>query len=496
MHPDPAPAGADTRFFGHPLGLATLFFTEMFERFSYYGMRALLILYMTHKIAEGGLGFKDAKAGSIYGLYTAMVYLLCLAGGWIADTFIGQRRAVLAGGILISGGEFCLLAPGELPFYAGLILLMMGTGLLKGNVSTIVGQLYPPGDPRCDSGFSIFYMGINSGAVAAPIVCGWLGQHYGFRWGFGVAGLGMFVGLIQYVAFGRSLGDAGSRPAGWGSPENSRRKKRHGVVAGLAAVGVLGGCAALGLSGAVSITPELISGGLGYFLLLVTVVVFSWLIFGKGWSPEERKRSTAVLVLFVSSAVFWAALEQAGSSLNLFADRGTRCVVLGLAFPSSWLQTVEPVFVVALAPVFAWLWLALGRRDPSSPAKFSLALLLNAASFAILIPAAAIIGGGTRVSALFLLGTYFLQALGELSLSPVGLSAVSKLAPARAAGFMMGIWFLSISIGNWLAGKAASLYSSVPLPWLFGYVAAFSLVAAVAMALLVRPTVRLMAGVR
>jgi POT family proton-dependent oligopeptide transporter len=267
-------------------------------------------------------------------------------------------------------------------------------------------------------------------------------------------------------------------------------------LAGLALVAIAGACAALGASGSVSITPELISNVLGCFLLLVTVVVFSWLILGKGWSPEERKRSTAVLVLFVSSAVFWAALEQAGSSLNLFADRGTRCVVLGLAFPSSWFQTVEPVFVVALGSVVAWLWLALGRRNPSSPAKFSLALLFNAAAFAILIPAAAIIGGGTRVSALFLLGTYFLQALGELSLGPVGLSAVSKLAPARAAGFMMGIWFLSISIGNWLAGKAASLYSSVPLPWLFGYVAAFSLAAAVAMALLVRPTVRLMAGVR
>jgi POT family proton-dependent oligopeptide transporter len=459
-------------------------------------MRALLILYMTHKVAEGGLGFVDAKAGSIYGLYTAMVYLLCLAGGWIADTFIGQRRAVLAGGILISAGEFCLLAPGELPFYSGLVLLMMGTGLLKGNVSTIVGQIYPAGDPRRDSGFTIFYMGINSGAVAAPIVCGWLGQHYGYRLGFGVAGLGMLLGLAQYVAFGRSLGDAGSRPAGAGSPEATRRRKRHGLLAGLALVAIAGACAALGASGSVSITPELISNVLGCFLLLVTVVVFSWLILGKGWSPEERKRSTAVLVLFVSSAVFWAALEQAGSSLNLFADRGTRCVVLGLAFPSSWFQTVEPVFVVALGSVVAWLWLALGRRNPSSPAKFSLALLFNAAAFAILIPAAAIIGGGTRVSALFLLGTYFLQALGELSLGPVGLSAVSKLAPARAAGFMMGIWFLSISIGNWLAGKAASLYSSVPLPWLFGYVAAFSLAAAVAMALLVRPTVRLMAGVR
>ena len=487
---------ADTRFFGHPPGLATLFFTEMFERFSYYGMRALLILYMTHRVAQGGLGFADAKAGSIYGLYTAMVYLLCLAGGWIADTFIGQRRAVLVGGILISCGEFSLLAPGELPFYAGLVLLMMGTGLLKGNVSTIVGQLYAPGDARRDSGFTIFYMGINTGAVAAPLVCGWLGQHYGFRLGFGAAGLGMLFGIAQYVAFGGSLGSAGSRAAGAGSEAANRRKKRFGMAGVFAVVAAAGLCAALGTTGTVHITPEAISGALGYFLLLVTVAVFSWLIFGRGWSPQERRRSTAILVLFVLSAVFWSALEQAGSSLNLFADRGTRCSILGWNFPSSLLQMVEPVFVVALGPLAAWLWLALGRRDPSSPAKFSLALVFNAASFAILIPAAAMAAGGMRVSALFLLGTYFLQALGELSLGPVGLSAMSKLAPARAAGFMMGIWFLSISIGDWLAGKAASLYSSMPLPTLFGSVAAFSLGGALAMLLLKRPTVRLMAGVR
>ena len=496
MELDNARAGADTRFFGHPVGLATLFFTEMFERFSYYGMRALLILYMTHKVVEGGLGFKDAKAGSIYGLYTAMVYLLCLAGGWIADTFIGQRRAVLVGGILISGGEFCLLIPGELPFYAGLVLLMMGTGLLKGNVSTIVGQLYPPGDKRRDSGFSIFYMGINTGAVVSPLICGWVGQHYGFRLGFGVAGLGMIAGVSQYLVFGRHLGAAGLHPAGSGSPEIDRRKRNRGLLAALAVVAVLGAIAALGSTGAIAITPELISNGLGCFLLLVSVVVFSWLIFGKGWTPEERKRSTAVLVLFVSSAVFWAALEQAGSSLNLFADRSTHCVILGFAFPSSWFQLVEPVCVVLLAPLFAWLWLAMAHRDPSAPAKFSMALVFNAVSFAILIPAAVIAGGGTKVSAWFLLGTYLMQALGELSLSPVGLSAMSKLAPARAAGFMMGIWFLSTSIGNLLAGKAASLYSSMPLPSLFGYVAAFSIGAAVVMALLTKPTTRLMAGVK
>jgi POT family proton-dependent oligopeptide transporter len=332
--------------------------------------------------------------------------------------------------------------------------------------------------------------------VAAPIVCGWIGQHVGYRLGFGVAGLGMIVGVTQYMVFGKYLGTAGLHPAGSGSPELDRRKRNRGLLAALAVVAVLGAFAALGSAGAIAITPELIANVLGYFLLLVAVVVFSWLIFGKGWSPQERKRSTAILVLFASSAVFWAALEQAGSSLNLFADRSTHCVILGFAFPSSWFQFVEPVCVVLMAPLFAWLWLALGHRDPSAPAKFSGALVFNAASFAILIPAAVIAAGGTQVSALFLLGTYFLQGLGELSLGPVGLSAMSKLAPARAAGFMMGIWFLSISIGNWLAGKAASLYSSVPLPSLFGYVAAFSIAAAVVMALLTKPTTRLMAGVK
>jgi POT family proton-dependent oligopeptide transporter len=306
----------------------------------------------------------------------------------------------------------------------------------------------------------------------------------------------MIVGVTQYMVFGKYLGTAGLHPAGSGSPELDRRKRNRGLLAALAVVAVLGAFAALGSAGAIAITPELIANVLGYFLLLVAVVVFSWLIFGKGWSPQERKRSTAILVLFASSAVFWAALEQAGSSLNLFADRSTHCVILGFAFPSSWFQFVEPVCVVLMAPLFAWLWLALGHRDPSAPAKFSGALVFNAASFAILIPAAVIAAGGTQVSALFLLGTYFLQGLGELSLGPVGLSAMSKLAPARAAGFMMGIWFLSISIGNWLAGKAASLYSSVPLPSLFGYVAAFSIAAAVVMALLTKPTTRLMAGVK
>jgi POT family proton-dependent oligopeptide transporter len=496
MQLDYAQPGADTRFFGHPRGLATLFFTEMWERFSYYGMRALLILFMTDKVVHGGLGFPDTKAGAVYGLYVSMVYLMCLGGGWIADRVTGQRRAVLIGGILIAGGEFCLVAPTEVTFYLGLVLLMMGTGMLKGNVSTIVGQLYGPGDPRRDSGFSLFYMGINLGALISPLACGWVGQRVSWRLGFGLAGLGMIVGLIQYVMGGKYLGSAGLHPATTGDPQKDRAQKRNTALGGLVLVAVFGIFAALGSSGAISITPELIFNGEGFLLLAVSIVVFVWLIFGKGWSAEERKRSMAILVLFVASVTFWAAFEQAGSTLNLFADRSTNCVIFGFSFPSSWFQTVQPVLVVILAPVFAWLWLAMGKRDPSSPAKFSLGLLFNGSGFLILVPAALMVVGGGKVGPLWLTGTYFLQTLGELCLSPVGLSATSKLAPARAAGFMMGIWFLSTAIGNWLAGKAATLYSSMPVPTLFGYNAAFSLGAAVLMILMIRPTVRLMSGVK
>ncbi|MCX6628085.1 MAG: peptide MFS transporter [Candidatus Solibacter sp.] len=492
-------ARADTSFFGHPRGLATLFFTEMWERFSYYGMRAILIYYLTASVARGGLGFADSKAGAVYGLYTAMAYLMCLGGGWIADRITGQRRAVLIGGILIACGEFCLAAPAEAACYTGLVLLVCGTGLLKGNVSIIVGQLYHQGDPRRDSGFSIFYMGINIGALISPLFCGYVGERISWRLGFGLAGLGMLAGLIQYLVTSRHLGSAGLHPASTGDAGQDRREKRkaiRGLGIGIAVVAFL---AALGTSGVVELNATMISDAVGWCLLGISVVVFSWLIFFGTWSPVERKRSAAILVLFVSSALFWAAFEQAGSSLSLFAERGTDCTFLGYSFPASWFQSVQPIFIIVLAPVFAWLWLAMGRRgrgEPSSPAKFSLGLLLGGLAFAILIPAAYLVVSGSKVAPYWLVGTYLLQTLGELCLSPVGLSAMTKLAPARAAGFIMGIWFLSTSIGNWLAGKAASMYSSMPLPTLFGSVAVFSIATAVVLAILIKPTVRLMQGVK
>ena len=479
-------------FFGHPRGLATCFFTEMWERYSYYGTRALLILFMTAPVVTGGLGFPVMKAGAIYGFYTAMVYLLALGGGWVADRITGQRRAVLYGGFFIAAGNFCLAAPSVMAFYAGLGLLMIGTGMLKPNVSVIVGQLYPPGDQRRDSGFSIYYMGINLGALISPLICGLVGEKINWRLGFAVSGIGMIAGLIQYRLGQKYLGEAGLHPTSSGDPARDRAQKRNGIVAGVIALASLLLVVTLNSAGAIEINATAIGDGLGWVLLGTSAVAFYWMIFGKGWTPQERKRSVAILVLFVAESIFWAAFEQAGSSLNLFGERNTNRMVLGYQFPASWFQSVQPLFVISLAPVFAWIWLALRRREPSSPAKFTLGLIFGGLAFAVMVPAAM----GSNVSPWWLVACYFLQTVGELCLSPIGLSAMTKLAPARAAGFVMGIWFLGTAIGNWLAGQAGSLFESMPLPRLFGTVAASALIAAVVLGILIKPTEKLMSGVK
>jgi POT family proton-dependent oligopeptide transporter len=474
----------DTSFFGHPRGLATLFFTEMWERFSYYGMRALLMLFMVN-----ALHFDVAKASAIYGLYTSSVYLFSLPGGYIADRFLGARRAVLFGGVLIAIGQFCLMAPSISVFYLGLAIIVLGTGLLKPNVSTIVGMLYAPGDQRRDAGFSIFYMGINTGALVAPLLCGWVGQRVNWQMGFGLAGVFMALGVVQFMFGSRGLGNAGRTapnpaPAGRGL--------------GVAAAGI-GAVAALGLIAYVSgieITPTVIFNAFGIGLLLITIAIFTWLFVAPGFSPLERKRSAAILVLFLAACLFWSAFEQAGSSLTLFGERATYKNILGFDFPASWYQTVQPLSIVLFAPVFAWLWLRLGSREPSSPTKFAIGLINVGLGFAILIPAARMAGESGQVSPFWLIATYVLHTYGELSLSPVGLSAMTKLAPERVTGLMMGVWFLSISIGNYLGAQVASYYESFATSSIFTVVAGFCFAAAAVLFLLVKPTVRLMSGVK
>jgi len=400
-------AVAEKQWLGHPRGLATLFFTEMWERFSYYGMRALLVLYMTGSVMQPGLGFPDAKATHIYGLYTMAVYLMGVPGGWVADRFLGHYRAVLLGGIIIACGHFSMAVPGIPFFYAGLGLIVLGTGLLKPNVSTIVGTLYTRDDPRRDAGFSLFYMGINLGAFIAPLITGWLGQKINWHIGFAAAGVGMVLGLIQYV-YGRKYLIAVS----------GTEKQMAGSV------------------NATPVMPE------------------------KAFTRQEWGRITAALILTLFALIFWAGFEQAGSSLTLFADRATRLTILGFTYPSSWFQSVEPLFVIIFSPIFALVWLSMAksRREPSSPTKFTLGLFFLSLSFLLIVPAARFFEShGARVSAMWLIGLYFLQMLGELCLSPVGLSMVTKLSPPRVVGLMMGFWFFATAMGNYVAGWVAGL---------------------------------------
>lgn len=493
-------------FFGHPSGLRTLFFTEFWERFSYYGMRALLILFMTAPIAAGGLGWDTAQAGMIYGTYTSLVYLMALPGGWFADRFIGPRRATLYGGIAIMCGHISLAATGIVTFYLGLALIIVGTGLLKPNISTMVGQLYTSEDRRRDAGFSIYYLGINLGAFVAPLVTGWLAQGEGFKimlaawgiapesswhWGFGAAAVGMALGLVQYLAGARHLGEVGYHPAhaeGAVSPSIARKHLLIGIGAVVAAVASLALLALNGILSAAAVTT-----GVGYLLLIVTLGFFVWLFAAKTWTAAERKQLIAILVLFAGAAVFWSLFEQAGSTLNLFAQRSTHNEILGVSFPASWWQSLNSLYIILLVPGMAWLWVRLGTRDPSSPAKFAFGLLFAALGFGVLAIAAQLAADGVRVSPVWLALVYLLHTIGELCLSPVGLSAVTKLAPARIAGMVMGAWFLATSVGNYLGGAMASLYESFALSTLFTAITLVALVATVIMALLIRPLARLFA---
>ena len=487
----------DRSFFGHPRGLSTLFFTEFGERFGYYGMRALLILFMVAPKERGGLGFSDGTAGAIYGLYVATVYMMSLPGGWIADRFLGLRRTVFYGGILIAVGYAMLAIPNIAVFYTGLCVVILGTGMLKPNISAIVGQLYAQGDPRRDAGFSIFYMGINLGAMIGPLVCGYVGEKVNWHWGLGLAGAGMAVGIIFYWMDQKRLGEAGLHIEPAPSPE-ARRKEvatlRNGI---LGIVGTAAFLLAIHITGIFPLTAEFLVNAAGIALLVLVVALFGWLFFGGDWTPVERKRLMVIGVLFLASALFWSAFEQAGSTLNLFAERETdRTWIGGGEFPASWFQSMNSFFIITFAGILAWLWIKLGDKQPSSPAKFSLGLLLVGAGFVVLALGAVQAAGGVKVSPMYLTVTYLLHTIGELCLSPVGLSAMTKLAPARVAGLMMGIWFISISVGNYIGGRLASFYGDIPLPNLFGLVAGITLVAGVILALVAKPVERLSGGIK
>ncbi|MDZ7639567.1 MAG: peptide MFS transporter [Bryobacterales bacterium] len=431
-------AASGTGFGGHPSGLATLFFVEMWERFSYYGMRAILVLYCVAAPAIGGLGFSTQDAASLYGTYTMAVYLLSVPGGLIADRWLGARRSVLLGGIVIIAGQFTLTVASLPFFYTGLSLIAIGTGLLKPNISTMVGSLYSKDDPRRDSGFSLFYMGINVGAVMAPLVCGYLAESPAFKawlagrgfdpagswqWGFAAAGVGMIAGLLVFLLRRGTLSGVGERPA-------VRKKATSTQVSAVESHGALTG--------------------------------------------EEWKRIFAISILFAFTILFWSAYEQKGASLNLFAKQLVSTSLFGWEFPASWLQSLTPFYVILLAPVFARMWIRMGDRQPSSPAKFALGLLAIGLAFCLLVPASALTAAG-KISPLWLAAVYLLDVIGELCLSPVGLSTVTKVAPIRLVGLMMGAWFFAASLGNKLAGYFSTFFVADDpnrLVWLYGSIAA------------------------
>jgi POT family proton-dependent oligopeptide transporter len=396
---------------------------------------------------------------------------------------------VLVGGILIAAGHFSMAVPSLSTFYLGLVLIVVGTGLLKGNVSVIVGRLYGADDGRRDAGYSIFYMGINVGAFVAPLVCGYLGQRVNWHLGFAAAGVGMVLGLVQYVAGRKYLGDAGLHPADPGSPKALAEQKRQAARwAGL----LVGALVLFGLgayTGVFPVTPTQIADAAGFMLLGLSVGFFAWVFLSGGWTRVERNHLLLIGVLFVGYALFASVFEQAGSTLNLFADRNTNNTFLGWSFPSSWFQSVNPIFVIIFAPMFAWLWVRLASRgkEPGAPFKFAIGLLLVGAGFVVLIPPAGGAQAGMLVSPGWLLLTYLLHTWGELALSPVGLSAMSKLAPVRIGGLVMGVWFLGVAVGNYLGGRAAGFYESMTLPNLFTATAAFALTAGVLFLVFSRP---------
>jgi POT family proton-dependent oligopeptide transporter len=440
---------------GHPRGLGTLFFTELWERFSYYGMRSILILYMTSAAAQGGLGFSVKDAASIYGTYTMSVYLTAVPGGLIADYLTGARLAVFLGGVIIAAGHFSMVFRSMTTFYLGLILISLGTGLLKPNISAMVGGLYRENDPRRDSGFSIFYMGINLGSVLAGFVVGYLAKGETFRsflasmgqdpnsswhYGFGAAGVGMVIGLIIYVLHQERLKRVGNKIR--------RASKTKTEVA----------------------TRQPLT-------------------------RDDWKRIAVIFIFFLFTILFWGAYEQKGASLNLYADRLVRNEVFGVRFPVPFLQSLTGTFVIILAPVFSWLWIRMGDRQPSSPRKFALGLGFISLAFMLLVPASLFTAEG-KVSVWWLVGLYFLAVCGEMCLSPVGLSTVTKLAPVKLVGIMMGIWFLAASFGNKLAGYLSGFFVS-DNPWrltmLYGGIAVGLLVSAGLLALLT-PTIKRMMG--
>jgi POT family proton-dependent oligopeptide transporter len=496
---------SDKTFFGHPRGLATLFFTEMWERFSYYGMRALLLLFMVDK-TRGGMALDDQTGGAIYGLYTMFVYLLALPGGWLADKFFGLRKSIFYGGCIIALGHFCLAFPFIETFFLGLLFIVMGTGLLKPTISSMVGELYPSNEQaKRDSGFSIFYMGINLGAFISPFITGYLGENINWHYGFAAAGVGMVMGLIQYKATEKHLGSAGLEPSQL--KDKTQQERRHNRIRnGLIIFGVLLGLFVVLMSTRVIvIDPVTFAKGSGVIILISVVVYFVYVFVAENLEGEERKKVWAICILFVSTTMFYAGYEGQGSSLNLFADRYTDMFIGAFEMPASWLQSAPPIFVLIFVPVFAWLWIWLAKRNlnPSTPVKTSLGLIFMGIGYLVMMGASMIVIGGGKPLPTWLIFTYMFHTFGEICLYPIGLSAVTKLSPQRLVGQMMGVFFMALALGNLVAGLFAGQFDNESITAnpsllleLFGLVVKITLISGIVVLIFSKPIRKLMGDIR
>ena len=475
-------------FTQHPKGLYTLFFTEMWERMSYYGMRGILVLFMTASILEGGLEIDNVSASAIYGIYSACVYLVALLGGWLADRHIGQQKAILYGGLVIMLGHFLLAFTNLQTFYLGLIFVVLGTGLLKPNISAIVGGLYENDLSKKESGFTIFYMAINIGSVLGFFICGYLGENVGWHYGFGAAGIGMAFGLIQFILTKSNLGSIGMKPSI--ELNNETKKKEIRIFNSFMLIFFL--IIFLGLFGYVSFDPIPIANILTLVILLIAIMYFLYLFFFGNLSEEEGKKIALIIVLFFGAAFFWSGFDQAGSSFNIFAKEYTDRIILGWEYPASWLQVLNPVLVVILSPFMAYMWLFLGKRmlDPSLPFKFGLGLIFMAIGFLFIATGASVAMQEGMAGAKWLLLTYLFHTIGELTLSPIGLAAISNLSPKRFVGQMMGIWFLASSLGAIIAGllSGQATYSGInSMPDLFNKIAITSSIIGLVLILISKP---------
>jgi POT family proton-dependent oligopeptide transporter len=489
----PLPAAMPGKtIFGQPRGLATLFFTEMWERFTYYGMRAVLILFMVAAVGKGGLGLDDKTASAVYGMYIGGTYLFGLFGGWVADRLLGSQRAVVSGGLLIMAGNLMLAFGNTQIFFLGLLVITIGVGLLKPNASAMVAALYPEGGSRRDAGFSVFYMGINLGATIGPLLVAWIADRYGWRWGFGLPAVGMAVGLVQFLWTRHYLGSAGLAPAE-GQPKSW--KPVIGLVAAVALVAVLA------MGGVLKINAVAMADGATWAMLVLGVVYFAYLLFFAGLSQVERNRVLVMVALVAASVMFWAGYEQTGASLNLFAERYTDRNILGWEMPAGVLQAVNPIFIILFAPLFAALWIALGKRgrDFNAAAKFGAGLILLGLGFLVMYVASQYTLAGQTVLPTWLILTYLLHTFAELCLSPVGLSYMSKLAPPRFVGQVMGMWFLSMALGSNMAGQLTGQYDAThleSLPALFIKIFWYGVIGGAVMLLLTPLVKRMMAGVK